>query len=431
MSLLTNLQNLITRIGTEFKTVKTYISGSGTGDVTGLATTATNLVGAINEVKTTADAAGGSAVTSVNGVAGPGAIVITTANVGEVTNLYFTDARAIAAPLTGFTSGAGTLAATDTILAGIQKLDGNINAISTTSLALSGGYSASAGTVAAADTIEVAIQKLDGNIQGLVTTNVAEGTNLYYTDARAIAAPITGFTSGAGALAATDTVLQAIQKLDGNVGALTTGVASVNGETGVVVIDGSEVALTGGYAAAAGTVAAADSLEAAIQKLDGNIAGLVTTNVAEGTNLYFTDARSIASPLTGYTAGAGTVAATDSILQAIQKLDGNAGALINDGAASTSNVWSSAKTDTEISSAVSGLLDAAPAALDTLNELAAALGDDAAFSTTVSTALGNRVRFDAAQTITGGNLTQLEINTNLGSGCTNFDYEAAFVTALS
>jgi hypothetical protein len=62
--------------------------------------------------------------------------------------------------------------------------------------------------------------------QGVVvldTDDIAEGTNLYFTDARAIAAPITGFTSGAGALAATDTILQAINKLDGNIGAATTG----------------------------------------------------------------------------------------------------------------------------------------------------------------------------------------------------------------
>jgi hypothetical protein len=37
-----------------------------------------------------------------------------------------------------------------------------------------------------------------------------------------------------------------------------------------------------------------------------------------------------------------------------------------------------------------------PSALDTLDELAAALADDAAFSTTVTTALGNRVRVDTA-----------------------------------
>jgi hypothetical protein len=37
-----------------------------------------------------------------------------------------------------------------------------------------------------------------------------------------------------------------------------------------------------------------------------------------------------------------------------------------------------------------------PAALDTLDELAAALGDDSNFATTITTALGNRLRVDTA-----------------------------------
>jgi hypothetical protein len=43
---------------------------------------------------------------------------------------------------------------------------------------------------------------------------------------------------------------------------------------------------------------------------------------------------------------------------------------------------------TYVDTKVSGLVDSAPAALDTLNELAAALGDDANFATTISTTIG-------------------------------------------
>lgn len=50
MSLLSNLQNLITRMGTEFKAVRTIISGTATGDASGLQTSDKTLVGAINEV---------------------------------------------------------------------------------------------------------------------------------------------------------------------------------------------------------------------------------------------------------------------------------------------------------------------------------------------------------------------------------------------
>jgi hypothetical protein len=49
-----------------------------------------------------------------------------------------------------------------------------------------------------------------------------------------------------------------------------------------------------------------------------------------------------------------------------------------------------------VGTAVSNLVDSAPGTLNTLNELAAALGDDASFSTTTATALGNRVRVDTA-----------------------------------
>jgi len=62
---------------------------------------------------------------------------------------------------------------------------------------------------------------------------------------------------------------------------------------------------------------------------------------------------------------------------------------------------------------VAGVVDTAPSALNTLNELAAALGDDASFSTTTSTALGNRLRVDtASQGLTG--TQQANAITNLG-----------------
>lgn len=54
MSIITDLiakvDDFATRAGTEFKAIRTLISGSGTGDVSGLSTTADNLVDAINEI---------------------------------------------------------------------------------------------------------------------------------------------------------------------------------------------------------------------------------------------------------------------------------------------------------------------------------------------------------------------------------------------
>lgn len=72
--------------------------------------------------------------------------------------------------------------------------------------------------------------------------------------------------------------------------------------------------------------------------------------------------------------------------------------------------------DARVTAAVDALVDGAPGALDTLEELAAALGDDPNFATTVTTALANRVRFDAAQTLTAPQQTQAR--TNIGAAST-------------
>jgi hypothetical protein len=57
-------------------------------------------------------------------------------------------------------------------------------------------------------------------------------------------------------------------------------------------------------------------------------------------------------------------------------------------------------TETYVGTAVSNLVDAAPATLNTLNELAAALGDDPSYATTITTALGTKAPL-ASPTFTG------------------------------
>jgi hypothetical protein len=54
-------------------------------------------------------------------------------------------------------------------------------------------------------------------------------------------------------------------------------------------------------------------------------------------------------------------------------------------------------TETYVDTAVSNLVDSAPATLDTLNELASALGDDANFSTTVTNSIGTKWTEDATK----------------------------------
>ena len=61
-SLITRLTAAFTAVKTETKALRTMISGANNGNVSGLNTTASNLVSAINEVKATADSAGGAAI---------------------------------------------------------------------------------------------------------------------------------------------------------------------------------------------------------------------------------------------------------------------------------------------------------------------------------------------------------------------------------
>jgi len=67
-----------------------------------------------------------------------------------------------------------------------------------------------------------------------------------------------------------------------------------------------------------------------------------------------------------------------------------------------------------VDSEVAGLVDSAPGALNTLNELAAAINDDATFSSTVTTALGNRLRVDtASQGLSGTQQSNARTNLNV------------------
>lgn len=70
-----------------------------------------------------------------------------------------------------------------------------------------------------------------------------------------------------------------------------------------------------------------------------------------------------------------------------------------------SNYYTIAQVDSAISNSIAGIVDAAPATLDTLNELAAALGDDANFATTVTNSIATKADISSVPT----SLTDLSI----------------------
>ena len=79
-------------------------------------------------------------------------------------------------------------------------------------------------------------------------------------------------------------------------------------------------------------------------------------------------------------------------------------------------------------------MNGAGATLDTLKELADALGGDENFAATMSTALGNRVRVDAAQSFTEPQKLQARSNIDVYSkteiGNPEADLVATFEAAL-
>ena len=131
-----------------------------------------------------------------------------------------------------------------------------------------------------------------------------------------------------------------------------------------------------------------------------------------------------------------TTTAKGTLVAAINELKtalAGAGAAINDtaGNGATTVTWSADKIFDTIEAAKvavkADLTNGAAAALDTLNELAAALGNDPSFAATIATELGNRLRFDAAQVLTTPQ--KLQACTNLGIGDPEHNFAAAYTTA--
>lgn len=95
--------------------------------------------------------------------------------------------------------------------------------------------------------------------------------------------------------------------------------------------------------------------------------------------------------------------------------------------------WSADKIFDSIEAAktavTNSLVNGSATALDTLNELAAALGNDPSFAATIATGLSNRVRYDAAQTLTLVQQQQACANIGVGDPDHNFltEYAAAKV----
>ncbi|WP_374505086.1 hypothetical protein [Flavobacterium sp.] len=146
------------------------------------------------------------------------------------------------------------------------------------------------------------------------------------TNAAVIGKVLTGYTSTAGTITATDNIVTAIGKLNGNdalkapiAGPVFTGDAQAttaavgDSDTSVATTAFVATAVTNGVAA--GAPDATNLVKGKVQ-LAGDLGGTAAAPT-------ITNAAVIGKVLTGYTSTAGTITATDNIVTAIGKLNGN------------------------------------------------------------------------------------------------------------
>jgi hypothetical protein len=449
-----------------------------------------------------------SAVTSVNTLTG--AVTLTTTNIAEGTNLYYTDARAIAAPITAPTLTNSAIATGDTLQIAAGKLQAQISANSTS---ISGKEpSITAGTTAK-------YFRGDKTFVTLDTSVVPENTNLYFTNARTLGVALTGFDNTlTGAIAATDSVLQAfgrtqnqlngklssasfidwsasgVQTIDpsrlslgvGNAsksvvtdgsgfivagGATATEVGYVSGVTSAIqtqlnakqatiskstVQDVSKVRIYGAnttnyveLSAATLTgnrslifpdsngsngnilstdgagnlswIAPAASAVTSVNTLTGAVT-LTTTNIAEGTNLYYTNARAIAAPITAPTLSNSAIATGDTLQIAAGKLQAqiNANGTSISGkessitAGTTAQYWRGDKSWSTLASdvlsvALTGLSTATNAVVTATDSILVAVGKLQAEINANSTSISNKADLtNSTQIITALSITGLQ-----------------------
>jgi hypothetical protein len=402
------------------------------------------------------------------------------------TNLYFTTARARSA------ISAGT---------GISITDGSVAVDSTIATKT---YADNAATTAVANVIDTAPAALntlnelaaalgdDANFSATITTSIGTKLNssavsafgLTLVDDADAAAARTTLGLGTAATTAATAYATAAQGATADA-ALPAASVSAFGLTLVDDATASAARTTLGLGTAATTAATAyataaqgTKADAALPSADFNstfdtrLGTKSTTNLAEGTNLYFTTARArsaisagtgisitdgaISTTITQYTnalaraavsvtdsGGDGSLAYNNSTgvitytgpsaSDVRAHFSAGTGITITNGAVAVdSTIATKTYADNAATTAVANVIDTAPAALNTLNELAAALGDDANFSATITASIGTKLNSSA---VSAFGLTLVDdadaatARTTLGLGTAATTASTAYATA--
>ncbi len=216
------------------------------------------------------------------------------------------------------------------------------------------------------------------------TTNTVDigSSSLKYKDLHLGSNALIGGTLGVTGLS----TLASLNSTTSTLGSVTVGGAGNNGSINGVVIGSTNPTAISGTTVAASSGFTGD--------LTGNVAGNVTAS--SGTSTF--DNLAINGTLTGNLTGGitGNVTATtgssqfnDVTINGTLNMDaGTTGTITN---LTTPTNPNDAATKGYVDTEVSNLVASSPAALDTLNELAAAINDDANFSTTITTSIAAKL----------------------------------------
>jgi hypothetical protein len=121
---------------------------------------------------------------------------------GALTNA--TDNQITSKLLTGFESKSGTITPNDSILEAIEKLNGNISELPTTTVLAANGFGSATGPNLSLSITPTGL--LSGSSGSIVTASNTDVTSKL----------LTNYVSTAGTVSATDSILQAIEKLNAN-----------------------------------------------------------------------------------------------------------------------------------------------------------------------------------------------------------------------
>jgi hypothetical protein len=257
--------------------------------------------------------------------------VTTNANLtGEATSVgnaaTLTNSAVIGKVLTGYASGAGTVAATDTILQAIQKLDGNTAAVPGTVTSVSvvsnngfaGTVATSTSTPAITLTTTVTGMLKGSSVSGIVSAGTS-GTD-YSDGTSALATGILKSTTTTGALtiavAATDYVAPSAYA---SANGLTMATARLLGRSTSATGAAEEITVGTGLSLATGTLTA--TVTSASLSNDTTSSSYIYPVFATGTtgviaNLYTSDAKLLYKPSTGELAVTAPIAANGLVLNA-------------------------------------------------------------------------------------------------------------------